>query len=219
MKVITFCLLTVILFSGCNSKKTEPEKQTIVDAKDTSRTNNVNNKINPYAIVDISPMDITYFPVDYPLLKMEKRIDAPPLARVVYSRPHLQGRKLFQTLLKYGEPWRLGANESTELQLFASTEIQGKQITPGRYVLYCIPQVDKWTIILNTNIDSWGLHPDSTKDIARFVIPVTQTPNHLEYYTMVFEKKQGGTDLLMAWDNFEARLPFVFDERHMRLDQ
>ena len=65
-------------------------------------------------------------------------------------------------------------------------------------------------IIINSNIDSWGLHPDSTKDIARFIIPVKQTANHLEYFTMIFEKTSTGAELLMAWDNLEARLPFRF---------
>lgn len=212
MRTIAFCFLLIAFFSGCNSKKNEPEKSTTANSKDTSRTNVVNTKINPYAVVDISPMDISYFPVDYPLLKMEKNVSTPPLARIIYSRPHLQGRKLFQNLLKYGEPWRLGANESTELDLYMDASIQDKKIKAGRYVMYCIPQADNWTIVLNTNIDSWGLHPDSTKDISRFIIPVKQNQNRLEYYTMVFEKTDSGADLLMAWDNFEARLPISFPQ-------
>ena len=155
-------------------------------------------------------MDMTYFPVDYPKLKMTKVVPGPPLARVVYSRPHLQGRSLFGEVLKYGEPWRLGANEATELQLFKNATIEGKQIPAGRYVLYCIPQKDKWTIVLNSNIDTWGLHPDSTKDIARFEIASHPTNEHIEYFTMLFEKKGDGAELLMAWDGTDARLRFKF---------
>jgi hypothetical protein len=117
---------------------------------------------------------------------------------------------LFHDILKYSEHWRLGANESTELDLYADAVIQDKKIKAGRYILYCIPETDKWNIILNTNIDSWGLHQDTLKDIARFVISVKQTAHHLEYYTMMFEKTGNGAELLMAWDNLEARLPFRF---------
>ena len=160
--------------------------------------------------VDVSPMDMAYFPVDYPKLKMTKVIAEPPLARVIYSRPHLQGRSLFNGVLKYGEPWRLGANEATELQLFKPATVDGKKIPAGRYVLYCIPEKEKWTIVLNSSIDSWGLHPDASADIARFDIPSSTNETRLEYFTMMFEKIGEQVKLLMAWDNVEARLSFQF---------
>jgi len=214
MRVLSSFLFVVSLaavFSACGNKKTSTEKKPITTPPDTSRIVVADNKINPYAIVDISPMDISYFPADYPKLKMTDSVPVPPpLARVIYSRPHLQGRHLFTDLLKYGEPWRLGANESTELDLYTEATIQNKKIKSGRYVLYCIPGADSWTIVLNSNIDSWGLHPDATKDIARFSIPVKQTSSRLEYFTIVFEKTDNGADMIMAWDNLEARLPVAF---------
>ena len=206
-----FLLLTTTVFSACSNKEKKQEEKTGPASPDSSRVVITDNKVNPYAIVDISPMDISYFPVDYPKLKMTDSVTVPsPLARVIYSRPHLQGRRLFTDLLKYGEPWRLGANESTELDLYAETVIRNKKIKAGRYVLYCIPEADSWTIVLNSNIDSWGLHPNPTKDIASFSIPVRQTTNRLEYFTIIFEKTSGGADMIMAWDNLEARLPFSF---------
>jgi len=64
--------------------------------------------------------------------------------------------------------------------------------------------------VFNKNIDTWGLKPDSTKDAYRFDIPVTTTDNHIEFFTMVFEKAAPGANLIMAWDNVEARLPLNF---------
>ena len=155
-------------------------------------------------------MDMSYYPTDYPKLKMSKSIYAAPFARVIYSRPYLQGRQLFHDLLKYGEAWRLGANEATELQLYRDASIQNKKVKAGRYVLYCIPQADTWTIGINSNIDSWGLVPDTTKDLFRFTIPVKKTHQHLEYFTMIFEKTDDGAELLIAWSDVEARLPINF---------
>ena len=206
-----FVLLLAAVFSACGNKKTSAEKKSTTTPPDTSRIVVTDSKINPYAIVDVSPMDISYFPVDYPKLKMTDSVPVPPpLARIIYSRPHLQGRHLCTDLVKYGEPWRLGANESTELDMYTEATIQNKKIKAGRYVLYCIPETDSWTIVLNSNIDSWGLHPDATKDIARFSIPVKQTSIRLEYFTIIFEKTGSGADMIMAWDNLEARLPIAF---------
>jgi hypothetical protein len=208
-----FSITLLIFLIGCNTKENKSAEKNTAVSPDTSRIVVTEKNQNPYSPVDISPMDMSYYPADYPKLKMTKVISTAPLARIIYSRPHLQGRTLFKDVLKYGEPWRLGANESTELDLYSDAIIGDKKLQAGRYVLYCIPESDKWTIIINSNIDSWGLQPDSAKDINRFVIPVKQTANHLEYYTMIFEKNNTSTDLVMAWDNLEARLPVVFPDR------
>lgn len=165
---------------------------------------------NGYATVDISPMDMSYFPVDYPKIKMANGSVAPPVARVVYSRPHLQRRRLFSSILKYDEPWRLGANESTEIEFYKNVTIEGKKIKAGRYILYCIPHKDSWTIVLNNNIDTWGLKQDSTKDVDRFKVPATTNNPILEYFTMVFEKTDTGANLIIGWDDVVVKLPVSF---------
>ena len=200
-------LFLVILYSCSDTnKKAAPSR---IQFKDTAIAQ-VESRANPYSPVDVSSMDMSYYPADYPKLKMTKADNEPLIARIIYSRPHLQGRGLFHRLLNYGQPWRLGANEATELDLFKSITIQGKKVNEGRYILYSIPQPDKWTIVFNKNIDTWGLKPDSAKDAYRFDIPVTSTDNRIEYFTMVFEKAGTGANLIMAWDNVEARLHFIF---------
>lgn len=163
---------------------------------------------NPFEPVDISPMDVSYFPVEYPVQKMQKKTTSPPVMRVVYSRPHRQGRKIFGSLLHYGEPWRLGANEASEIELFQTVTIQDKKIAKGRYILYCIPYQDHWTIVFNNNIYSWGLKPDITQDAYKFDVPVQAPTTSIEYFTMIFEKSDGeNANLLMAWDEVLVRLP------------
>ncbi len=208
-----YIFIAIILLTSCNT--TDKKETNTTDIPKTSITDSpvakkIENRDNPYVLVDVSPMDMSYFPTDYLKLKMAKKNAGMPMARVIYSRPHLQGRHVFHDVLKYGEPWRLGANESTELQLFKEATIAGKKIKAGRYVLYCIPQEDKWTIVLNGNVDSWGLQPDLTKDIARFEAPVVKTSNSLEYFTMLFQNMPSGASLLMAWDNVEIRLSLSF---------
>jgi hypothetical protein len=168
---------------------------------------------NPYAPIDISPMDMSYYPSDYPLLKMAHKTMGEPVMRVIYSRPHRQGRKIFGALLKYGEPWRLGANEATEIEFFQPVKIAGKTVPQGRYIIYSIPHADKWTIVLNSNLFSWGLKTDLKKDLYKFDIPIQVKPQPVEYYSMVFEKTGTGADLVMAWDEVEARLPVQFTEK------
>ncbi|MDP4264713.1 MAG: DUF2911 domain-containing protein [Bacteroidota bacterium] len=202
-------LMTLVFFISCKENEKPAVAKAVVS---TDSIPNINDEtvVNRYAPVDVSPMDMSYFPIDYPKLKMTDNNIAPPIARVIYSRPHLEGRQLFHDVLKYGERWRLGANEATELDLYREVTIQNKKVKPGRYVLYCILGPDKWSMVLNSNIDSWGLKQDTTKDIQHFDIPVTHGNPPLEYFTMVFEKTDKGADLIMAWDDVLAKLPINF---------
>ncbi|MEN9549733.1 MAG: hypothetical protein RIR12_2324 [Bacteroidota bacterium] len=207
----SFALVSFILFSCGNRAEPTTAPPTIANTQTiTPAIKPVEERENPYVPVDVSPMDMSYFPADYPKLKMAKKTTSPPLARVVYSRPHLQGRHIFHELLKYGEPWRLGANECTEIEFFKPAIIQGKKIKAGRYIIYCIPQEDKWTIVLNSNIDCWCYLIDQTKDVARFDVSVTKTNNSLEYFTMLFQTISKGCSLLIAWDDVEVRMPIQF---------
>ena len=201
-----FGLLLLICLLSCND---EPQKISSPRPK-LSKDSLVRPEANPYVIVDVSPMDMAYLPVDYPKLKIKP---VTPIARIIYSRPLKQGRKVFGGLQKFGEPWRMGANEATEIEFFKPVTVNNTTIAKGRYVLYCIPYEDRWTIAFNSNLDSWGLELDSTKDLHRFDIPAVRKNMSIEYFSMVFQPAVGGADLVMAWDDVEARLPLQYSDK------
>jgi hypothetical protein len=202
--------LLLILLS-CNNAKEEKKEPMIKKEQPEDTLHPITPEtVNAYATVDISPMDMSYYPVDYPKLKMANSNISSPVMRIIYSRPRLEGRKLFDDVLKYNEPWRLGANESTEIQFYRDVTIQDKQVKTGRYILYSIPEPDKWSIVLNSYIDSWGLKQDTTKDTHQFEIPVTHHNPALEYLTLVFEKTNTGANLIIGWDEELAKLPINF---------
>lgn len=169
---------------------------------------------NPYKQIDISPLDIAYFPDSFPIFKMKPGYVEQPVMRIMYSRPHKKGRLIFgdesSAICPYGKPWRLGANEASEIEFYRNVSISGKNVSKGRYVIYCVPHIDKWDIILNSNLFSWGLHIDSTKDVFKTEIPVMQQNPTLEDFTMVFQQSPTGANLLMAWDSVKAILPIDF---------
>ncbi len=202
-----FFLTVLVMFSCNNNDKEKPAERKIAKPDSTIVRN---QPVNPFAPADISPMDLSYLPSDYPQRKMSDSLIAPPVARVIYSRPQLQGRKMFGNILKYGEPWRLGANEATEIQFFQPVTVMGKQIKAGRYSLYCIPYEKEWTIAINKNIDTWGLKIDSTKDLHRFKVQLEDHPYSLEYFTIVFENTSSGSNILFGWDTTVARLPIQY---------
>jgi Protein of unknown function (DUF2911) len=156
-------------------------------------------------------MDMSYYPNGYPVLKIQDKATEPLVARVVYSRPQKNGRTIFGDLLEYGQVWRLGANEATEIEFFMPVKLGGTKIKKGRYTLYCIPNADKWTIIVNRETDTWGSFKyDETKDIVRVDVPVQKQTEVLESFVMVFEKAYNGATLNIGWDNIRVSLPIQF---------
>jgi hypothetical protein len=165
---------------------------------------------NKYATVDKSPLDMSFYPVNYPILKIQDKVSEPLVARIVYSRPMKNGRVVFGELVEFNKVWRLGANESTEVEFFQDVRIANTKIKKGRYSLFAIPQPDKWTIILNRDTDSWGAFKyDSKKDILRTDVPVQKQNESLETLCIQFEKSLNGIALVMSWDDCFAKLPIM----------
>ena len=208
MKKIQLLIIAAAIFAGCN----QPEKTpTLTDTREKADTPiKVLPPVTHVTKPDQSPMDMVYFPNDFPLLKMSGNAKSPYL-RIIYSRPQKQGRSVFGGLIKYDEPWRLGANEATELEFFSTATIQGKKINAGRYILYCIPQETKWVIIFNTNLYNWGLQQERIKDLLQIEVPVEKNNVNIEFFTITSEKKSDRTtDIVFYWDDVKVKLPVSF---------
>ncbi len=161
--------------------------------------------------VDQSPMDVSYFPANYPILKIQNKATAQPVMRVIYSRPHKGGRLIFGGLVEFGDVWRLGANEATEIDLYRNVKVGGKTIKKGRYTMYAIPAPDKWTIILNNETDTWGAFKyNSSKDVVRTTVPVIKNPGVTEYMSIYFTPTNSGAAMNVVWDDVKVSLPIQF---------
>ncbi len=172
----------------------------------------VSAQMNPSQLppLDKSPMDMSYYPSNYPILKIQDKVTEPLVMRIIYSRPQLNGRKVFGELQEYGNVWRLGANEATEMEFFKDVKINGKKIKKGRYTVYAVPYTDKWTFIINKETDIWGnFKYEQSKDIFRVDLPVIKNPV-TETMTIVFDKTTKGADMDMFWDDVKVTLPIEF---------
>src|SRR5689334_2065699 len=159
--------------------------------------------------VDKSPMDMCYYPGNYPVLKIQDKVTEPLVARVIYGRPQKNGREIFGDIVEYGKVWRLGANEATEIEFFKDVKINGKKILKGRYTLYAIPQPNNWTLIINKDTDIWGAFRYNEKnDVQRITVPVLSTSKPLETLSMAFIKNGlSEIDLVIAWDTKRVIMP------------
>lgn len=157
---------------------------------------------------DKSPLDVSYYPANYPLLKIQNKASDTPVARVIYSRPKREGRPIFGNLVEYGKLWRLGANEATELEFYKPVTIGGKKIPKGRYTLYAIVKEKFWTLIINKETDIWGSFKyNQAKDVVRVEVPVESLADPVEMLSMTFEKNKDNFSLIIAWETTKVVLP------------
>ncbi|WP_343694519.1 DUF2911 domain-containing protein [Flavobacterium sp.] len=161
-----------------------------------------------FAPLDASPVDISYFPNK--AVKFKKGDNPNPVIKVIYSRPSVKGRTIFGDLTKFGEVWRVGANENTEIKFYKAVTIDGKNIPAGTYSLFAIPEKDKWTIIINKELDLWGAYPyDESKDVVRVSVPVKPVSTVIEALSIAFTAQGNVANLVIGWDKTTVELPIT----------
>ena len=121
--------------------------------------------------------------------------------KITYSQPQKRGREIFGKLVPYDDVWRTGANEATEITATKNIQINGTLLKAGTYSIFAIPQKDKWTIIINSEVGLWGAYNYNSKlDVMRFDVPVTPIDEVYESFTMHFDHRNEVADLLLYWD-------------------
>lgn len=135
--------------------------------------------------------------------------DNSPMAQIIYSRPKKNDRKVFGELVPFGEVWRTGANEATEITLYNNMKIGGQTIHKGTYTMYSIPEKTEWTIILNKDTKIWGAYNyDKSRDVVRIKAPARKATNTIESFSMAFQPTDDGTNLFIGWDDTYVKVPF-----------
>ncbi len=132
--------------------------------------------------------------------------------KVVYGQPYRRGRTIFGEWEPYGEVWRTGANEATEITITEPVLMNMEVIDPGTYSLFTIPEEDSWTIILNNGLGQWGAF-DYTEalDAYRFEVPVQKLDDPVEAFTIEFSDLQGSaTTMTLSWDVVKVEIPVRF---------
>ncbi|WP_300669696.1 DUF2911 domain-containing protein [Soonwooa sp.] len=159
-----------------------------------------------FASLDVSPLDMVYYPLDAATGK-----NVAPIMKITYSRPASKGRPIFGNLVKYNEVWRFGANENTELKVYKPIKIDGKELAAGCYSIYAIPGETDWTMIINKTTDVWGAYAyNAANDLIRVKVPATKLTTPIENFSVSFVKTDDGANMVAAWDSTQVSMPITF---------
>lgn len=130
---------------------------------------------------------------------------------LTYSRPNAKGRKIYGDLVPYNKLWRTGANAATTIRFTDDVEMGGKKIDSGTYVMYTIPGIDAWEIIVNKGTKNWGTEGyKETEDVCRFKIDPVKMKVKLETFTMQFANvKPESCELHIMWEKTAVAIPIT----------
>lgn len=142
--------------------------------------------------------------------QVEKYLKDDLILEVVYSSPAKKGRTIMDSLVRFGEVWRTGANEATTFSTNSDISISGQKLAAGTYTLWTIPNKNQWEVIFNSGEYGWGVDfsqkasRDPNLDVVNVTVPIMELPQIQERFSIEFE---GDVYLSMAWENTKVSVP------------
>lgn len=125
--------------------------------------------------------------------------------KVSYGQPSKRDRVIFGKLVPYGEVWRTGANEATEITFAKDGTFGGKPVKAGTYSLFTIPGEKEWTFILNSELKQWGAYKYNEikgKDVLKVTAPATTVGAAVEKLTITLPAGK----LVLEWDKTKVEV-------------
>lgn len=126
---------------------------------------------------------------------------------VEYSKPSMNGRKVFGELVPYDIVWRTGANEATIINFSENCSFGNIRIKKGKYSLWTIPNKENWQVILNNETGQWGTNYDESKNLAVIKVAAQKNLQTQEKFKINLSKSKVGLDMKLSWENTLISIP------------
>lgn len=130
-------------------------------------------------------------------------------AKLTYSRPSARGRDIFSEIVPPGEHWRLGANTKTLLTLSSEVNFTSGALPAGTYSLSLFPNDGEWVLVINKDLEGWGIYEYNEKnDALRVSAPMEVGTMKTESLLLAWDNVQSNSaDLIVSWGDRMARFP------------
>lgn len=146
--------------------------------------------------------------------------------KVTYGRPYMRGRDIFgpasegEYLVPFGETWRTGANEATEITLTGPVRIAGERLDAGTYSIFTVPGPSTWEVRFHPGLGMDGVGRlgaggtftrtyDPAMDVLAVEVPSRALEEPVDQFTIDFEEMAQGTEMVLRWERTEVRVPIT----------
>jgi hypothetical protein len=139
------------------------------------------------------------------------------LITLTYGRPYTKDpktgkpREIWGTLVPWGQPWRMGADEATTLTIKLPIVIGDTTIPAGSYTLYMVPDekgTSKMAFCKKTG--QWGIPVDTKDDLTRVDLKKESLDANVDQYVMALETDpSGGGKITFKWEKAQYSVAFT----------
>ena len=132
---------------------------------------------------------------------------------ITYSRPSVRDRLIFGepdqgALQPYGQYWRLGANDATEITISRDVLFNGEPLGAGTYRMYAIPGAESFEIVLNSELGvSGSQEPNASLDVLRTAVAVEPLSSPVEQFTITMEESGQARRIIFEWAEVRLVVP------------
>jgi hypothetical protein len=135
---------------------------------------------------------------------------------ITYGRPYTKDpksgemRKIWGGLVKYGEPWRAGADEATTLTTKSDLMFGSTVVPAGSYTLYMMPD-EKGTskLAFGKKTGGWGVPVDTKNDLAQVDLKKEPLDKQVDQFTISLAPAAKGGAVKMMWEKTQYSTEFT----------
>ncbi len=134
-----------------------------------------------------------------------------------YSRPGVKGREgqIWGKVVADGfgnynmatgtmtSPWRAGANKATTIEFEHDVQLEGHDVSAGKYALFVAMGAEKATLILSKQTEGWGSFLyDESDDVLRVEVETQVLDEPVEWLKYEFvDHEEDGCTIALQWEN------------------
>lgn len=133
---------------------------------------------------------------------------------IEYSRPSVKGRVIYGDLVPFGKVWRTGANAATKITITDKLKFEGKEVAPGTYAIYTIPNKDSWEVMLYKDLTLGGnvANYKAENEVLRINVKPQTTKEKTETFTInLNDIRNDSATLEFVWENTRVPVQLVAD--------
>ena len=134
--------------------------------------------------------------------------------KVTFSQPYKRDRDNIigegeEYMHSYGEFWRFGANEPTEITFSGPVMVGDTRVEAGTYSVFSTPGASSWMIYINDLRGGGANQYDEAKNIATVEVPVTKLDEEADQFTIALEEQGDGLHMVTMWLDWKLEVPIM----------
>lgn len=129
---------------------------------------------------------------------------------IAYGRPGAKNRKVFGSIVPFGDIWRVGANDPTTFHITSDITVNGEKLPKGKYNILTVPGEKEWQVIFNSNPETSYTNYVKEDNVLVVKVSPSTTKEFVEtFFISTSDIKDNAMKLHLEWENTRITLQLI----------